>query len=174
MLERFPVPALADGRRAVISNAYAPPGHLGVDLMFERRDGEPDQAPSGSKGYYCPPGVPALAVGPGHVVYAEKRSRGYAVRLALADRDALYMHLASLSVSEGQKVVAGQVLGTIGADPRDKEGLRHLHFELRTFNRPVDPAGELAGGIVVPWPRLGWGLVALVLVVVARAAGVLG
>jgi len=55
----------------------------------------------------------------------------------------LYAHQSSLSVTYGDVVVAGDVVGLAGSS-----GLAtgpHLHFEVRIDGVPVDPAPYLAG-----------------------------
>jgi murein DD-endopeptidase MepM/ murein hydrolase activator NlpD len=52
--------------------------------------------------------------------------------------ETLYCHLSKAAVADGQRVGAGQVIGSIGAS-----GLTtgpHLHFEVHSDGRPVDPA----------------------------------
>jgi septal ring factor EnvC (AmiA/AmiB activator) len=48
----------------------------------------------------------------------------------------LYGHLASRAVTRGDRVAAGQALGTTGTSPL---GNPELYFELRIDGRPVDP-----------------------------------
>jgi len=50
---------------------------------------------------------------------------------------ALYAHLAGWRVAPGERVAAGQRLGTAGCTGWCTG--THLHFELRHFGRPVDP-----------------------------------
>jgi septal ring factor EnvC (AmiA/AmiB activator) len=49
----------------------------------------------------------------------------------------LYAHLASARVGVGQRVSAGQTLGTVGADSLEGPG---LYFELRVQGKAEDPA----------------------------------
>lgn len=54
----------------------------------------------------------------------------------------LYCHLSTFRVRPGQRVDAGQVIGTVGAT-----GLAtgpHLHLEIDVAGQPVDPAAWLA------------------------------
>lgn len=63
-----------------------------------------------------------------------------------------YTHLSSLAVRRGDVVHAGQMLGTIGANPLNGEHLKHLHFEMWKGGKrsgAVDPAPYLAS-----WTRV--------------------
>lgn len=53
----------------------------------------------------------------------------------------LYAHMSSFSVSTGQEVSKGQVIGYVGntGDVRGKNGGYHLHLELRINGSRVDP-----------------------------------
>jgi murein DD-endopeptidase MepM/ murein hydrolase activator NlpD len=55
-----------------------------------------------------------------------------------------YAHMASISVSEGQLVEAGQVVGHIGMTGRTTGP--HLHYETRIDGEPVDPLRFLKAG----------------------------
>jgi hypothetical protein len=154
----FPVPSLAD-RRAVISNEFAGAKHLGVDLMFQRRSTS-DLAtvyragtPNGTKLFFMPDDVPALAASAGTVTFAAMTPVGNAVLIQHPNGwTTYYAHLASLSVKKGEHVVAGARLGVIGASPQDAEHLKHLHFELwagRARSGATDPAPYL-----VAWSRV--------------------
>jgi murein DD-endopeptidase MepM/ murein hydrolase activator NlpD len=56
----------------------------------------------------------------------------------------LYGHLSSVAVAEGDWLVAGQQVGSIGSTGMSTGP--HLHFEVRVDGRPVDPAAWLAAG----------------------------
>ncbi|WP_395397444.1 M23 family metallopeptidase [Novosphingobium sp. BL-8A] len=52
-----------------------------------------------------------------------------------------YAHLSRVNVAAGEEVRAGEILGRVGST-----GLStgpHLHYEMRRFGRPVDPATTL-------------------------------
>lgn len=55
----------------------------------------------------------------------------------------LYAHQSSIAVSEGQNVLAGDVIGYIGCTGFCTGP--HLHFEVREAGAPVDPMHWLLG-----------------------------
>ena len=133
----LPLPRLADGRQAVISNPHAsekrkPSNHAGADFMYRRldTDTEPVADGEGSRRFVVPDRTPALAVLPGVVRSAGNARSGHYVEIehgaALRTR---YAHLSSLHVRAGDKVLVGAVLGTVGDNPAAKDP-RHLHFEV--------------------------------------------
>lgn len=138
-----PVPNLEE-RPAVVSNEFRvgsgptdPREHLGVDLMFQRRDARdliasyPPKTPNGTPMFFMPDGVSALAASGGSVSFAAMTAMGNSVIVQHPNGWATYYtHLAALAVKRGDMVQAGQPLGTIGASPIDREHIKHLHFEL--------------------------------------------
>lgn len=177
-----PVPSL-DGRVGVTSNEFRARDssdgkarqHLGVDLMYRRRDTRdlialfPTGTPGGTPLFFMPEHVPALAASAGLVVHAGMTAVGNAVIVQHAIGWATYYaHLATLAVQKGDSVVAGQTIGTIGASPQDAAHLRHLHFELwkgGVRSGAVDPDPYLAA-----WSRTSVQSAALT-PLVASAAG---
>jgi hypothetical protein len=149
----FPVPSLGE-RTAVISNPFKASAHLGVDIMFKRRDARdliavyPKGSTNGSRMFFMPDGVSALAASAGVVTFASMTPVGNTVIVKHPNGWATYYtHLASLAVKRGEAVVARQPLGTIGASPKDPQHLAHLHFEIwprGTRASAVDPAPYLA------------------------------
>ena len=163
----FPVPSLGD-RHAVISDGFGSPRtrgdgskekHLGADLMFRRRDARdliaayPPRTVNGTKAYFMPDGVPALAASEGVVTFATWTPMGYTVIVRHPNGWATYYtHLSSLSVARGDDVSSGQPIGIIGGSPADGPHLKHLHLELwqrGTRSSAVDPAPYLAA-----WSRV--------------------
>lgn len=89
-------------------------------------------------GIQAPLDRPVTAVYEGKVVFAD-RFQGYGLMVALdhgGKHHSLYAHLDELRVQVGQRVAAGEVLGTVG--PMGLEG-SGLYFEMRFQGRPEDP-----------------------------------
>ena len=162
-----PVPSLGE-RLAVVSNEFrAQPSsanekarqHLGVDLMYRRRDARdligvfPPRTPGGTPLFFMPQGIPALAASAGAVTFASSTPLGNTVIIRHSNGWATYYtHLASLAVGRGVHVTAGQAIGTIGASPEDAAHVRHLHLEVwkgATRSGAIDPAPYLAA-----WSRV--------------------
>ena len=84
------------------------------------------------------PGSPVKAVQAGTVVYADAFA-GFG-RVVIVDHGGpfytLYGHLASVDVSKGAAVQAGDEIGTVGMAPT---GTPSLYFEVRIDGRPADP-----------------------------------
>lgn len=93
-------------------------------------------------------GTPVHAVADGVVIaagaLAENDGRyGNAVIIEHGARRSMYAHLDSVAVKAGDRVVAGQDIGTVG-----ETGFAtgpHLHFEVRQGPQLIDPATMLAG-----------------------------
>ena len=133
----WPIPDLP-GMPAVISQEFRPPTHMGVDLMY-RLAGK----------WTAPVGTPLRAARDGVVWSVGVTERGHNVVLDHGKPWAtFYQHLAGVGVAKGQSVKAGQLIGTMGADPTDPQGLRHLHFATwyqgSGDSASVDPAPMLA------------------------------
>lgn len=158
----FPVPSLGD-RPAVISNPFKASAHLGVDIMFKRRDARdliavfPTGTSNGTPLFFIPDNVPAFAASAGAVTFAANTSVGHTVIFQHTNNwSTYYTHLSTLAVAKGQQVPAGQTLGTIGASPTDGQHLVHMHFEMWNGHRrsgAVDPAPYLAAWsrVSLPW-----------------------
>jgi len=84
-------------------------------------------------------GDPVNAVADGRVVYAGSGLRGYG-NLIIVKHDATfltaYAHNQNLLVKEGDAVVKGQKIATMGNSDADRV---MLHFEVRKQGKPVDP-----------------------------------
>jgi murein DD-endopeptidase MepM/ murein hydrolase activator NlpD len=123
----FPVgkPNAAGYRKA---RGFYPNGHLGEDW-------------NGNGGGNTDRGDPIYAIAHGVVVYSDDFKEGWGnvviIRHAYREKngqiayiDSLYGHLDRRGVRLGDRVVRGQLVGTMGCGPRDMY-LAHLHFEIR-------------------------------------------
>ena len=111
-------------------------------------DGSIDNAIHHGVDFASPAGTAVAAAGAGTVVMARPRIvTGLTVVIEhLPGVYSLYYHLARLAVQEGQRVSAGDPLGTVGST-----GLAtgpHLHWEVRAAGVPVDPDAVVAGPLV--------------------------
>lgn len=92
-------------------------------------------------------GTPILAAKAGKVVYAEWDSFGLGNAIKLEHEDGTYTvygHNQRLWVRRGQTVQQGQAIATMGSTGNSTGP--HLHFELRSSDRPrrwLDPLHEL-------------------------------
>jgi murein DD-endopeptidase MepM/ murein hydrolase activator NlpD len=126
LADGFQSPVGSDGQSYYRARGMQPNGHLGDDW-------------NGTGGGDTELGAPVTATAHGLVVFARDFRLGWGnvviVRHAyleagqVAYADSLYGHLDSILVQEGQQVVRGQKVGTIG----NNRGMynAHLHFELR-------------------------------------------
>jgi len=91
-------------------------------------------------------GQPILASASGKVVYSGNGLRGYGKLIIIKHNNTFlsaYAHNDKLLVKEGQNVTLGQKIAEMGnTDASQVE----LHFEVRRFGKPVDPAKYLPFG----------------------------
>lgn len=88
-------------------------------------------------------GAAVRAAAPGRVVYAGAGLRGYGKLIIIKHSKMLlsaYGHNERLLVKEGQAVHLGQVIAEMGDS--DAERVK-LHFEIREYGKPVNPASYL-------------------------------
>jgi septal ring factor EnvC (AmiA/AmiB activator) len=87
-------------------------------------------------------GTPVFAVHEGTVAFAD-RFRGYGTMVVVdhgGKHHSLYAHLDEVNVSAGERVAAGQLVGTVGSTGLEGPG---LYFEVRFQGKPEDPLGWL-------------------------------
>ena len=91
-------------------------------------------------------GQPVVASAPGKVVYSGSGLRGYG-KLVIIKHNKTYLsayaHNDQVLVKEGQSVTRGQKIAVMGNTDADQV---KLHFEVRRFGKPVDPAKYLPLG----------------------------
>lgn len=89
----------------------------------------------------APIATPVAAAGAGRVAYAAALPGGWGITVTIAHRGGvrtMYAHLSAVSVSVGERVSAGEIVGLVGATG-DATG-PHLHFEARLRDAAVDPS----------------------------------
>ena len=106
-------------------------------------NGQP-RSPHGGTDYAAPRGTPVVAVNEGRVVLAADYF--FQGRFVVVDHGlglhTVYFHLDETRVEIGQRVVRGQVLGTVGSTGRATGP--HLHFGVQLPGARVDPERLLA------------------------------
>ncbi|MCJ2089843.1 M23 family metallopeptidase [Methylobacterium sp. E-005] len=91
-------------------------------------------------------GEPARATAPGRVIAAEAAG-GYGNMVEIDHGHGLttrFGHLARIAVYPGQRVAAGDTIGSVGSTGRSTGA--HLHYETRIDGVPVDPQRFLMAG----------------------------
>lgn len=85
-------------------------------------------------------GQPVLASAPGRVIFSGIGIRGFGKLIVIKHNNtflSVYAHNNELLVKEGQNVAKGQKIAEMGSTDTDRV---KLHFEIRRFGKPVDPA----------------------------------
>lgn len=93
----------------------------------------------GGVDFPAPVGTSVYATAPGVVVFSGWNG-GYGLSLAIEHGSGtvtLFGHLSRISVSSGDPVSLGQIIGQVGSTGRSTGP--HLHYEVRRGGRPVDP-----------------------------------
>ena len=91
-------------------------------------------------------GQPIIASAPGKVVYSGSGLRGYGKLIIIKHNKtylSAYAHNDQVLVKEGQTITRGQKIAEMGNTDADQV---KLHFEVRRFGKPVDPAKYLPLG----------------------------
>ena len=91
-------------------------------------------------------GQPVLASAPGKVVYSGSGLRGYGKLIIIKHNKtylSAYAHNDKVLVKEGQTITRGQKIAEMGNTDADQV---KLHFEVRRYGKPVDPAKYLPLG----------------------------
>lgn len=89
--------------------------------------------------FAAPVGTPVMAAESGTIKSAGPAGAyGNLIEIRHGDgTTTLYAHLSGIDVRQGQKVQRGQTVGALG-NTGNSSG-PHLHFEVRTNDKPVDP-----------------------------------
>lgn len=91
-----------------------------------------------------PEGTPVGAAGVGSVIFAGYNTGGYGNLVVIQHRlgyTSWYAHLSSIAVASGQAVDGGTRIGYVGSTGYSTGP--HLHFEVRRYDTPIDPAPML-------------------------------
>lgn len=156
--------------------------HAGVDMFYPHAD-EPMKAPwtSGSGKWSVPDAeigrtVAALAAGDGVVVRSSMIGTGNRIRIDHGGGwETGYMHLRDRKVQVGDRVRAGQDIGTVWRNPQGTPGLNHLHWEVYRNGQTVDPEAlfgrHLSALAIRNDPRGFTWLKALAMIAIAAGAG---
>jgi hypothetical protein len=106
----------------------------------------------------APEGTPVGAAGVGSVIFAGYNNGGYGNLVVVQHRlgyTSWYAHLSSIAVSSGQAVDGGTRIGYVGSTGNSTGP--HLHFEVRRYDTPIDPAplllATVAGRAMTPARR---------------------
>lgn len=98
--------------------------------------------------FTAPKGTAIQATGNGKVTRVQKRKIGYGNNVTIDHGfgyTTLYAHMATVSVKEGQQVMKGEQIGTIGSTGTSTAP--HLHYEVRINDRPVNPIDYCLDGL---------------------------
>ena len=89
-------------------------------------------------------GTPVVAAADGVVEVQEGGAGGRMIFLYAGSDTYMYAHLDTWTVADGQSVVAGQQIGTVGSSGNVDEEATHLHFEYHPGGSKVNPYGTVA------------------------------
>lgn len=153
----FPVPVFR-GLIPIVSDRFGPGEtrvHPGADIMYPRAEAGALKLPHFARRFYMPDGIPALAFDDGVVTRAGVIDTGGRVQIDHGGGiSTKYFHLRNLKMKVGDRVRAGDVVGTISHNPKGFR-LNHLHFELLKNGRRIDPEPTIfKTGRMVPIPPL--------------------
>ncbi len=99
---------------------------------------------NGGIDWACPTGTPIKAAQDGVVTVVRNDATGYGTHVRIEHTEGntkyltIYGHLKDVSVAIGDRVHAGDVIGS--SDNTGFSSGPHLHFELRKGTQPIDPA----------------------------------
>jgi murein DD-endopeptidase MepM/ murein hydrolase activator NlpD len=126
--------------------------HAGADMAYRRPKTGKQLLPVYTKNYMMPNGVPALAYDGGVVTKSGKIRTGGRVEINHGNGlSTHYLHLRNIRMKVGDKVSAGQPVGTIYHNI-DGYKWNHLHFGMMQNGRLFDPANHLAVATKVEAP----------------------
>jgi len=98
--------------------------------------------------FVAPVGTPVQVTGNGTVTRVARERTGYG-NWVMVDHgfgyETLYAHLHDINVRVGEKVVKGQLIGTVGNSGTSTSP--HLHYEVRKHGRHVNPINYCMDGL---------------------------
>ncbi len=89
--------------------------------------------------FFGVPGQEIRSIAKGRIIYVGEELKGYGRLIIIKHSNnilSVYGHQQTLLVKEGQNVVAGQTIGTMGSSGTD---MVKLHFEIRKNGKAIDP-----------------------------------
>lgn len=113
-------------------------GNYGISGNFGATGGAYGNMRHAGVDFALPANTPVLAANGGRVVGVGRQSMaGIYIKIAVANRTELYMHLNKTNVIVGQIVSSGQQIGLSGRTGNATGN--HLHYEVRINNIAVNP-----------------------------------
>jgi murein DD-endopeptidase MepM/ murein hydrolase activator NlpD len=99
--------------------------------------------------FTAPKGTAIQATGSGRVVKATRNS-GFGNHIIIDHGfgyQSIYAHLSKINVRQGEKVVRGQLIGTVGSSGISTAP--HCHYEVHVNGKPVNPISYCLDGLSV-------------------------
>jgi len=96
--------------------------------------------------FKAPYGARVFATAPGTILSAERHG-GYGKMVEIRHANGFvtrYAHLSRIQVTEGDHILAGDLIGNVGSTGRSTGP--HLHYEIRRHDKPSNPAQFLSAG----------------------------
>jgi murein DD-endopeptidase MepM/ murein hydrolase activator NlpD len=128
------------------SNAFSAPiqGRISTPFGVKRFINKEPRNPHSGVDIAAPKGTPIQATAAGRVTLTgEHFFAGKSVYLDHGNEIfSMYFHMDAISVREGQRVAAGDIIGNVGSTGRATGP--HLHWGMRMHGIPVDPFSLLA------------------------------
>jgi murein DD-endopeptidase MepM/ murein hydrolase activator NlpD len=139
-------------------NAAAPTGPVRFLRPVPGPIGSPFGAPRGDHRHMgvdfpVPEGTPIGAAGVGTVIYAAYNYGGYGNLVVIQHRlgyTSWYGHMSRITAYVGERVIGGTRIGYVGATGAATGP--HLHFEVRHYDTPINPAPVLLAAVASSAP----------------------
>ena len=143
------VPGAPTADRAAPRGWFLPVTNRSVEAVISRFGDARDGGRRSHEGIdiAAPRGTQVVAPVGGRIVVSGTRSRGGNVVVLIdstGEYEFVFSHLHARRVARGERVAAGDVLGTVGTTGNAAGGPPHLHFEVWLGSAPIDPYPLLA------------------------------